>query len=385
MDLDPIVPQPGSDRDPAHFVGRVATTTRARERLAAGANLLLTDPRRMGKTFWMRAFAARESGFRCYVIDYESVSTVENFLIRTGEELVKNKAKALPDNVLMSLKKIFENVDIEFSGPIAVKTYHRQTSPHRLLADALKTLDEDIGGVVPLVMMDEVPLAIDNIARREGSGAASELLQTLRTLRQGTKRVRWIVTGSVGFHHVLRRVGTTQGALNDLESLPLGPLPDDEAGELARRLLLGIDQIPSDAVVEALVKVSGGIPFVLHKVAGTLDQRHRRVIGPAEVRECFEDFIDDPDEFGWFEHYLTRVGPHYGERASLAEQVLRATLSETNEWIPVDTLPPDNGVDDILEDLTKDHYLERRGRSVRWRYPALQYNWARKRGGWDRR
>ena len=96
MDLDPIVPQPGSDRDPAHFVGRVATTTRARERLAAGANLLLTDPRRMGKTFWMRAFAARESGFRCYVIDYESVSTVENFLIRTGEELVKNKA--LPKN-----------------------------------------------------------------------------------------------------------------------------------------------------------------------------------------------------------------------------------------------------------------------------------------------
>lgn len=383
MDLDPIVPQPGSDRDPAHFVGRVATTTRARERLAAGANLLLTDPRRMGKTFWMHNFAARESGFRCYVIDYESVSTVENFLIRTGEELVKNKA--LPENVLMSLKKIFENVDIEFSGPIAVKTYHRQTSPHRLLADALKTLDEDIGGVVPLVMMDEVPLAIDNIARREGSGAASELLQTLRTLRQGTKRVRWIVTGSVGFHHVLRRVGTTQGALNDLESLPLGPLPDDEAGELARRLLLGIDQIPSDAVVEALVKVSGGIPFVLHKVAGTLDQRYRRVIGPAEVRECFEDFIDDPDEFGWFEHYLTRVGPHYGERAILAERMLRATLSETNDWIPVDTLPPDNGVDDILEDLTKDHYLERRGRSVRWRYPALQYIWARKRGGWDRR
>ena len=138
-------------------------------------------------------------------------------------------------------------------------------------------------------------------------------------------------------------------------------------------------------VVEALVEVSGGIPFVLHKVAGTLDQRHRKVIGPAEVRECFEDFIDDPDEFCWFEHYLTRVGPHYGERAILAERMLRATLSETNDWIPVDTLPPDDGADEILEDLTKDHYLERRGRSVRWRYPALQYIWARKKGEWDRR
>lgn len=177
----------------------------------------------------------------------------------------------------------------------------------------------------------------------------------------------------------------TQGALNDLEPLPLGPLRDDEARELARRLLLGIGRLPDDAVVEALVEVSGGIPFLLHKVAATLDQRHRNVFRPAEVRECFEDFIDDPDEFGWFEHYLTRVGPHYGERAILAERVLQATLSETNDWISTDILPSDDGVDEILEDLTKDHYLERRGRSVRWRYPALQYIWARKKGEWDRR
>ena len=86
----------------------------------------------------------------------------------------------------------------------------------------------------------------------------------------------------------------TQGVLDDLEYLPLGPLPDDEAGELARRLLLGIGQMPGDTIIETLVKVSGGIPFVLHKMAGMLDQRPRRVIGPAEVRECFEDFIDGP-------------------------------------------------------------------------------------------
>ena len=175
----------------------------------------------------------------------------------------------------------------------------------------------------------------------------------------------------------------TQGVLDDLEYLPLGPLPDDEAGELARRLLLGIGQMPGDTIIETLVKVSGGIPFVLHKMAGMLDQRPRRVIGPAEVRECFEDFIDGP--YALFEHYLTRIVLYYGERADFAERVLQATLSDTNDWIPVDTLPPEDGVNKILEDLTKDHYLERRGRSVRWRYPALQYIWARKKGEWDRR
>ena len=67
MALEPIEPQPGSDRDPANFVGRAAITSQARKRLQVGANLLLTDPRRMGKTFWMHTFAAREKIGRAHV------------------------------------------------------------------------------------------------------------------------------------------------------------------------------------------------------------------------------------------------------------------------------------------------------------------------------
>ena len=383
MALEPIEPQPGSDRDPANFVGRTAITSQARKRLQVGANLLLTDPRRMGKTFWMHTFAAREKRFHCYFIDYEGVFTVNDFLIRTADTLV-NGGK-LPSRAFQKLKTIFDNCDIEISSPITIKSYHRQTSPHVLLTDILSTLDGEENDVIPLVMMDEVPMAVNNIAEREGAGAAEEILQTLRALRQKTTRVRWIVTGSVGFHHVLRKTNMTQGVLNDLESLPLGPLPRDEANELARRLLLGVGQEPLDDVVNELIAVSGGIPFLLHKLVGALAQRCYTAFSPSDVRECFENFIDDPDEFRWFEHYLTRVTPHYGEHAQVADQILRQTLSQTNEWIPVDSLTQGEDFSDVLEDLVKDHYLERRGRSVRWRYPALQYIWARKKGAWDRR
>ena len=383
MALEPIEPQPGSDRDPANFVGRTAITSQARKRLQVGANLLLTDPRRMGKTFWMHTFAAREKRFHCYFIDYEGVFTVNDFLIRTADTLVKGGK--LPSRAFQKLKTIFDNCDIEISSPITIKSYHRQTSPHVLLTDILSTLDGEENDVIPLVMMDEVPMAVNNIAEREGAGAAEEILQPLRALRQKTTRVRWIVTGSVGFHHVLRKTNMTQGVLNDLESLPLGPLPRDEADELARRLLLGVGQEPLDDVVNELVAASGGIPFLLHKLVGALAQRCYTAFSPSDVRECFENFIDDPDEFRWFEHYLTRVTPHYGERAQVADQILRQTLSQTNEWIPVDSLTQGEDFSDVLEDLVKDHYLERRGRSVRWRYPALQYIWARKKGAWDRR
>lgn len=383
MALKPIEPQPGSDRDPANFVGRHEVSTRARQRLQVGANLLLTDPRRMGKTFWMHTFAAQEKRFHCYFIDYEGVFTVNDFLIRTADALIQGGK--LPSRAFQKLKTIFDNCDIEISSPITIKSYHRQTSPHVLLTDILSTLDGEENDIIPLVMMDEVPMAVNNIAEREGVGAAEEILQTLRALRQKTTRVRWIVTGSVGFHHVLSKANMTQGVLNDLESLPLGPLTHDEADELARRLLLGVGHEPSDEVSRALVDVSGGIPFLLHKIVGALAHGRYATFTPSDVRVCFEDFIDDPDEFRWFEHYLTRVAPHYGERARIADQILQETLSETNEWVPIDSLTPGEEVADVIEDLIKDHYLERRGRSVRWRYPALQYIWARKKGVWDRR
>jgi len=88
--------------------------------------------------------------------------------------------------------------------------------------------------------MDEVPVAIGNIARNEGANEANLLLQTLRALRRRGSRLRWIVCGSVGFHHVLRHCGATQGVLNDLVNLPLGPLEPRDATELAQRLFLGI-------------------------------------------------------------------------------------------------------------------------------------------------
>lgn len=384
MELQPITPQPGSDHDPANFVGRAEITERARKRLQTGSNLLLTDPRRMGKTFWMRTFAAREHSFHAYFIDYEGTTTVDAFLIKTTESLIRDRS--LPERARKQLETIFDNSEVTLSkGPLTVKSYFQQTSPHNLLKKVLTSLENDDTDAIPLVMMDEVPMAIDNIAKHEGAMSAEKLLQTLRALRQGTSKTRWILTGSVGFHHVLRRINTTQGVLNDLNSLPLGPLPNSEAEELASRLLLGVEQPLIESVIDELIKVSGGIPFLLHKVVNTLGEQHGNVITPTHVRECFEDLIDDPDEFNWFEHYLTRMPSNYGTRLRIAEEILRRTVSEDNTWVSTDLLISDDEADITLEDLIKDHYLERRGLSVRWRYPALQYIWARKKGVWDRR
>lgn len=384
MTLRPITPQPGTDRDPNNFVGRAEMTTRARERLLAGSNLLLTDPRRMGKTFWMRTFAAQEQSFHSYFIDYEGTKTVDEFLIKTAEALIRDRS--LPLRARKQLETIFDNGEISLSkGPLAIKGYFQQTPPYHLLTRVLSALENEDSKTIPIVMMDEVPMAINNIAVHEGTGSAEQLLQTLRALRQETSRIRWIVTGSIGFHHVLRKINTTQGVLNDLNPVPLGPLADKEAEELASRLLLGIEQPLIDTVINELVKVTGGVPFLLHNVVKMLGEGPRNVTRPCDVHDCFEDFIDDPDQFYGLEHFLTRMPSNYDGRARIADDILRKALSETNVWVSIDSLAPNEETAATLDDLVKDHYLERRGLSVRWRYPALQYIWARKKGVWDRR
>ena len=384
MTLRPITPQPGTDRDPDNFVGRVEMTTRARERLLAGSNLLLTDPRRMGKTFWMRTFAAQEQSFHSYFIDYEGTKTVDEFLIKTAEALIRDRS--LPLRARKQLETIFDNGEISLSkGPLAIKGYFQQTPPYHLLTRVLSALENEDSKTIPIVMMDEVPMAINNIAVHEGTGSAEQLLQTLRALRQETSRIRWIVTGSIGFHHVLRKINTTQGVLNDLNPVPLGPLADKKAEELASRLLLGIEQPLIDTVINELVKVTGGVPFLLHNVVKMLGEGPRNVTRPCDVHDCFEDFIDDPDQFYGLEHFLTRMPSNYDGRARIADDILRKALSETNVWVSIDSLAPNEETAATLDDLVKDHYLERRGLSVRWRYPVLQYIWARKKGVWDRR
>ena len=89
------------------------------------------------------------------------------------------------------------------------------------------------------------------------------------------------------------RSGRRVGDIADLEPLHLGPMPDGEARELAQRLLIGIGQMPADPVVSEFISVGGGVPSILQKVASILRQRKRGVLNPQDVRECFEDIIDD--------------------------------------------------------------------------------------------
>lgn len=222
-----------------------------RELLARGVDIVINDPRRMGKTCLLDRFAyLTRPPWATVKIDYEGVQAAEEFLRRTIDGLRAHEG--FRSRVIESVKSFMDNVEVG-AGPLKVNVAFQSRLPSELLNDAIVRIDERLNGDERLVVaLDEVPLAIENIARSENPLSADTLLQSLRRLRQNTKRIRWIVTGSVGFHHVLRMAGTTEGAINDLVNVPCGPLDQLCARELATMLFRGIEADFNDATVTAL-------------------------------------------------------------------------------------------------------------------------------------
>lgn len=372
-----IFPQPGSAQNPKDFVGRVDISERATRLLARRVHLRLTDPRRMGKTYWLKTFCDRTTDFDPVIIDYEGVSTREEFLTRTASALAAHRDWRT--RLLSTLDHVYAALPEFGIGEVSLKPAARTTSPVLLLEETIGAIEAMADRDRPLLIcLDEFPLAIANIARSESGQAALEVLQILRRLRQTGSQIRWIIAGSIGFHHVLRLIGGTEGDINDLESLPLGPLPPEEATELVERLMIGIERPATDQAVARLVSLSGGIPFLLHQLAMAMEQGDGPVEA-VEVQQRFDDFIADRDASRAATHLITRLEPYYDDLVDQAEAILdRVAL---NPGCGLSDLPGEpTALNEVLDLLIDDHYLiEDQSGCYQWKYEVLKKIWIHRR------
>ena len=372
-DLRPIDPNPGSELDPVNFVGRASVSERAMVMLKARQNILVGDPRRMGKSFWIAAFSQQvnaSGAMRVVAIDYQGADTVEEFLRVTVERL--SRSQRVPERFLQYVAGLFDNTDATaMLGPVTLKKAARDstTRPSQLLENILIHLDDCIAAdakAVPLVIaMDEVPDAIMAIAAHDPDGAAT-LLRRLRHLRHAATHIRWIVAGSVGFHHALARCQAGGDVINDLDVLPLGPLDATDSATLARRLALGIRRPMDDDAVEALFAATDGMPYLIQKLADTMrygdnNQRITTKITAGEIQMRFAEFLTNRDQGGDVASFVSRIDRYYGKNATTAFDILDqiATGPPAGRRLAdlPETLRTREDFAKTLRNLIDDHYL----------------------------
>ncbi|MEE8113269.1 MAG: hypothetical protein V3T23_02830 [Nitrososphaerales archaeon] len=276
--------------------------------------LVLSAERRIGKThisFKMRDNCRPE--FVPFYQDLEGIHTVESFIssiYRTVNDTLSRSSK------LKSRLATWSALLPERIGDIELPT--TRPSWQSLLGTVFEDLASISDGKKVLMMWDEFPLMIYNIASREGEVVAIELLDQLRSLRQAhPQKIRLLFTGSIGLHIVLRslrRAGNANDPINDMYAEAVPPMEKGETQQLASELLRGtnvdVDSIPR--LAEAIASEVGGFPYYIHHVVDQLHQL-RRQIKIDDVVQVIDTLIDSPQDPANFHYYVSRLRTYYDE------------------------------------------------------------------------
>ena len=353
--------------------------------------LVLSAERRIGKTHIL--FKMREecqSGYLPFYQDLEAVHSIAD-LVRSIYETVQQSLSTLP-NVKAHIAKWSTLLPNKIGG-IDLPT--ADASWQVLLAEAFDDLINIADDKTRILMLwDEFPLMLHNLQRRAGQDTAIQLLDHLRALRLArADRLRFLFTGSIGLHLVLRSLreaGNTNDPVNDMLSLTVPPMAHRDTCALAEALLRETRAAPAHLrrLASEIAKHVGGFPYYVHHVVDQLDQL-RRQPKLEDVSTAVDHLVYDPHDPANLNYYVTRLSSYYADDQRVLALLVLDTLARQPSPTHVPELlnlckhrDPTLAEEQLRETLTvlsEDHYIERTKRATGvacdFRWPLIKKWW----------
>ena len=356
--------------------------------------LVISAERRIGKTHIVLKMRDQcRSGFLPFYQDLESVHSMGD-LIRSIYGTVQQSLSTLP-SLKAHIAKWSSLLPTRIAGvdlPTGASTWQV------LLSEAF----DDLLGIADdrriLMLWDEFPLMLHNLQRREGPDSAIQLLDHLRALRLArADRLRFLFTGSIGLHLVLRslrKAGNANDPVNDMLSLTVPPMAHEDTCDLAAALLQETRAAPVQIpdLASRIAGEVGGFPYYVHHVVDQLDQL-RRPPTLQDVSSAVDTLVYDSHDPANLNYYVTRLSSYYAAAdRSLALVVLDA-MAGLSSPAPVpellnlcrhrDPSLADERLREVLTALAEDHYIELRkcvdGAAYDFRWQLVKKWWKERR------
>lgn len=232
-----------------------------------GRNLLMLAPRRIGKTVLINHLRdhASEQGFRAIVLDVEGYREEKDFFRQCCSAIQEELSTGA--KVMTALGERLSRVLHGKNETSDWRQWLVQTDWREFADHLLAHLDEHGNEAPWLILVDELPVFLQALKKRDGDHAIGDFLYWLRNMRQKYRRVRWLYTGSIGLDSIARR-HSVEGALNDLEPFPLAPFDAATArgflADIARRRGYEVATEAANRILERLGWLS---PYYLEKIA----------------------------------------------------------------------------------------------------------------------
>ena len=333
--------------------------------------LVLSAERRIGKTHIL--FKMREecqNGYLPFYQDLEAVHSIAD-LIRSIHETAR-QSSSTRSNVKTHIAKWSALLPNKIAG---VELPTADASWQVLLTEAFDHLiniaDDDMR---VLMLWDEFPLMLHNLQRKAGQDAPIQLLDHLRALRLArADRLRFLFTGSLGLHLVLRSLreaGNANDPVNDMLSLTVPPMAHGDTCELAEALLRETRAAPAHIprLASEIAEQVGGFPYYVHHVVDQLDQL-RRQPGLEDVSAAIDHLVYDPHDPANLSYYVNRLSSYYTQDQRALALLVLDTLAREQSSRPVrellnlcrhrDPSLADEQLREMLTILSEDHYIAR--------------------------
>lgn len=405
--IDPFAGAP-RDRVPLEkIIGRDALAARVFDALTE-QSVVLTAERRMGKTwllFKMRGEANLQqqnwvTGWVCLYQDLSGCGSPAEFaqgVLQEAEKLLGLRKRAL-----LATKKFlsnFQEVKLPFLQIAKSSNTEWKMILRSIFADLARQLPDDR----IVFLWDEFPVMLNALIQKEGhEGSAQEILNLLHTLRSEFPQIRMILTGSVGLHHVMKRLrqdGYNNPVTNDMRVLSVPPLAENFAVEMAKSLLLAknIQVSDIDATALAIAQEVDCIPFYIREVIERCvdyelpitDGVSGSIDGEA-ITKMVRASLTNADNSWHMSHYLERIAGYYGVNDSelvrsildvVADAGQRLATAEIIQALQQRNLSTEiisaQSVRDLLTLLERDNYLAKDPETLTYgfRYALIRRYW----------
>ena len=312
--------------------------------LERGAHVLMTAPRRAGKTSLMRELerGSRDGWIVAYA-DVEACTEPVDIVAEILGEIAKKKEfkKRYRDKMSNLFDKVADRVGSIsvsiFKAEIrsAVKSnWKREAEKFQNLLRSSKPKDSKL-----LIIIDELPIPINNMLKNEQQRREAEIfLSWLRKLRQDQKlrnRVHTLIGGSIGMEGVMRRMGKSS-LINDMKTYHLPSWSKETAAKFLRKLSEREQfQLDESSIEEMLALLQDPIPYHVHLFFEKLPAELANKSGtmPAGlIKRCFDEQLAGFQGTAHLEHYKEKLESIFEtkEEMSMAHEILKAACMQQN-------------------------------------------------------
>lgn len=347
--LKPAVGQPAEGE--SKYFPRPRITKKIRRMMGQGGHILVSAPRRIGKTSLLKDIQAHPN--KDQIIKYivvQSVNSSEEFFRKMYSELIRDTE--IYNGISGYVKQMGHAVRNRFTRLRGVSLEGGIEIDAQDNIDYYNECYELIRGFERkkvIIIIDEFPDALNNIFQ-QSRDLAIHFLQQHRDLRQqfSHDNLQFIYTGSTGLRNVVRKIGNTN-LINDINEITVKPFSHDESRLLIRRLVLGYQKHDdefdlSEAQIETILRrITWHLPYYLQAIVQSLFDHHEesgKAIDDNTLQAVFIAMTKAKSPYSsYFENWVHRLEKAFNDedfklamvmlsRSAVDNELSKSTLSE---------------------------------------------------------